>query len=765
MTRYARVVSARWPWRALGAAALACALAAGALALLPAAARAVRAPFVTTLSWTGDGDGSSWSDPQNWSGQAVPQDGDSVVIAPTASQTRPSVSGMPGGLKLADLSLQDSSLAGGDVTVSGDFTWSVSSSFSTLNAGLTVEGSASFGGAGEQDVMQPMVFDGAVDIAGPGLLSIRDAGTAVTSNGVMTVEPGAEMRATVCCGTTDNLVNNGTATVPASAAGTAAIGFMRFINQGSVSVGPGSTLHVYGGPGTLGKGTGISGGGTLAFDQGAAINVGAAVSVAAGTTLALAGNGEFSGPGGLTGSGKFAWSGGTIDGSLDIAKTVRTTISGTARKILMSPGKARALLAFHGPVTVQDSGALEAFAANISSSGTFTIKPGATVEASECCASPYKFTNTGTLSVPSSAGGIAELDWLSFQDQGSVSVGAGSTLHVTVGPGAFSTGASISGGGTLEFDQSAQMTLTSGISIGAATTLELTGEATFLGPGTFTGHGKFDWTGGTIDGDLSVASTMATIISGPATKSLTSPARAPTSLTLHGSTTVTGSGEIDLSGTTTLSNAGTMALGPGTTIGASVCCAAPDHFTSTGTLQVAAGHGTATVTSLAFGNSGTVKIKSGTLAVQTLSYRQTAGSTQLAGGSLTAAQPVSIAGGKLTGSGKITGSVRNAGMVTPSTTAGVLTITGNYVQTGSGTLSTVITGTTAGKKFGQLSVGGTATLAGTLRAVTGGGFKPGHGATFAVLVCHARSGKFRRTTGSPPYAAQYGATSVRIRYS
>jgi hypothetical protein len=745
-------------WRTLGAAALACALTAGTLALAPASKAA------TTRTWTGNGDGSTWADANNWSGNAAPENGDSVVIGPTATQTRPSVTGMPGGTQLQDLTMTNSSLSGGDVTVSGDFSWSVASSFNTLGVALTVDGDATFSGAGEQDSTQPMVFDGNTDVEGPGLLSIQDVGTAVTNNGVLAMSPSAEMRATVCCATTDALVNTGTVTVPSSAAETAAFGFMKFENQGSLNVGAGSTLHVYGGPGDLSSASVIDGGGTVQFDMGAAITVATGVTLAAGSTVELTGNGEFFGPGGLKGSGKFTWSGGTIDGDFDVASAIRTTVSGTAKKSLMSPGKTLALLAFHGPVTVQDTGPLEAFGANISSSGTFTIMPGATVEASECCASPDLFTSTGTLTVPASTGGIAELDWLSFQDNGTVSVGAGSTLHVTVAPGAFGADVTISGGGTVEFDQSAQMKLSSKVSIGAGTTVLLTGEATFLGPGMLAGSGRFDWTGGTISGNVTVASTVSTTISGTATKSLTSPTKTPTSLILRGHTTVQDAGEVDLSGSTTLSNAGTMKLEPGTVIGASVCCAAPDHIRNSGTLQVLAGAGTATVANLAFSNTGTVKVSSGTLSIQTVGYKQTAGSTQLAGGAITAAMPMNIAGGKLTGYGTITGSVRNAGTVSPSTTGGVLTITGDYTQTRSGTLSTVISGTKPGKKFGQLSVGGTATLAGKLKVSAGHGFRPRRRATFTVLVCQARAGKFHSASGSPAYAVLYGRSSVRVKY-
>jgi hypothetical protein len=746
-------------WLRIAAAAFTGILAASTLILAPMAASAS-----SSQTWTGLGDGSSWGDPQNWASHSVPQNGDSVTIAPTPTQARPVVSQVPGGTQLQDLTLTDTSLSGGDITVMGNFSWSVSTWFNALATPLTVQGDASFSGAGEQDSQAPMTFEGNTDIAGPGLLSIQDSGPAITNSGTLTIEPGAVVRADACCTSPDQFINTGTVAVPASASGTATLGFMDFNDQGSISVGAGSLLDVPGGPGEFSTGSGLSGGGTLQFDQGAAITLGAKMPISAASTLVLTGNAEFFGPGSFTGGGKFSWTGGTIDGNLDVAKTIHTTLSGTAKKILMSPGSPPALLAFHGPTTVQGSGPLEAFQANISTSGTFTIKPGAAVDASACCVSPDEFLNTGTLTVPASGSGTAHLDWLNFNDQGAVSVGTGSTLRMTVGPGEFSPGAGISGGGTLEFDQNASMTLASNLSIGAATTMLQTGGATFAGPGSFTGTGSYRWSGGTINGNLNVAATIGTTISGTATKTITSPTTTPTALTLHGSTTVQGSGEVELTGTTTLNNLGTLTMQAGTTVGGSVCCVAPDHFTNGGTLNVAAGTKTATATNLAFSNSGTVKITGGTLFVNSVSYQQTAGSTQLAGGSLSAAQQINITGGTLSGFGAITGSVHNAGTVSPSTTGGVLKISGTYQQTSAGVLSSVITGTSPGTKFGQLSVGGQATLAGTLKVSTGNGFTPSHGESFSVLLYHCRSGKFSTTSGSPAYTVTYAATAAKAVY-
>jgi hypothetical protein len=710
--------------------------------------------------WTGGGDGSSWSDGMNWQSNQVPANGDSVTIGPTPAAPTPHVTGMPGGTTLQDLTLTDASLSGGDVTVAGDFSWSVSHGIETLASPITVEGDAAFSGAGEQDSQDPMTFDSTAEIKGPGLLSIQDSGPAITNSGTLTLSPGAVVRASVCCVNPDEFLNTGTVSMATS--GTATVTGMGFNDQGSVVVGAGSLLDVTGGPGEFGAGADLSGGGTLQFEMGASMTLATGVSIGAGSTMTLTGNAEFFGPGTFIGGGKFSWTGGTIDGNLDVAKTIHTTLSGTAKKMLMSPGSTHALLAFHGPTTVEGAGPLEAFAADISSSGAFTIRTGATIEGSTCCVNPDEFLSTGTLTVPGSSG-KANVTFMNFNDQGTVVVSAGSTLLDTTGPGEFSPGVILSGGGTLDFEQNASMTLASNLQIQSGTTVKL-GLGTFLGPGSFTGAGNFAWSGGTIDGSLDVASTIDTTISGTATKNLTSPTTAPVVLAFHGSTTLEGSGEVDLHGTTTLSNTGTLTMQAGTTIGASTCCASPDNFSNSGTLTVAAGTGTATTSNLAFSNSGTVKVTGGTLSIGTLAYKQTAGSTQLAGGSVSAAQQMNIAAGTLSGFGTITGSVLNGGTVAPSTTGGVLKITGGYNQKSSGTLSSVITGTTPGTKFGQLSVGGKATLAGTLKVNTGNGFVPRHGESFSVLLYHTRSGMFGTLSGSPSYTVSYTATAANVVY-
>src|SRR5215467_12789676 len=141
-------------WRRLARMAAAGTLAAGtgvltAALLVPAAASAS-----SSQTWTGGVDGTSWSDGLNWASNSAPQNGDSVTIPAVNFPARTVVTGMQAGTQLQDLTMTDASLSGGDVTVAGNFSWSVSQGFEVLASPLTVAGDASFSGAGEADVQR-----------------------------------------------------------------------------------------------------------------------------------------------------------------------------------------------------------------------------------------------------------------------------------------------------------------------------------------------------------------------------------------------------------------------------------------------------------------------------------------------------------------------------------------------------------------------------------------------------------------------------------
>ena len=95
-------------------------------------------------------------------------------------------------------------------------------------------------------------------------------------------------------------------------------------------------------------------------------------------------------------------------------------------------------------------------------------------------------------------------------------------------------------------------------------------------------------------------------------------------------------------------------------------------------------------------------------------------------------QVFDLGGGTLFGAGKIDGSIKVEGTIDLGTAVGVLTVTGDYTQTATGTFKVKIGGAGAGQ-YDVVSVGGTATLAGVIQVVLIGGYTPPATARFHVL--------------------------------
>src|SRR5262249_51447751 len=105
---------------------------------------------------------------------------------------------------------------------------------------------------------------------------------------------------------------------------------------------------------------------------------------------------------------------------------------------------------------------------------------------------------------------------------------------------------------------------------------------------------------------------------------------------------------------------------------------------------------------------------------------------------------VSIQGGSLSGSGTVNGNVTNGGLVSPGGdgVVGILTINGNYTQTGAGSLNIDLDGTTQGTTYDWLKISGAASLDGTLTVSLLDSFSPQLNDSFKILTFGSRSGDF-----------------------
>ncbi len=191
-------------------------------------------------------------------------------------------------------------------------------------------------------------------------------------------------------------------------------------------------------------------------------------------------------------------------------------------------------------------------------------------------------------------------------------------------------------------------------------------------------------------------------------------------------------------------------------------------FNNSGTFKKSAGTGTTSI-SIAFTNTGTVDVQSGTLNVSGSSFKQTAGITRLTGGALTSLQNIAIQGGIFAGSGTVTGpmTVSATGTLAPGLSPGSLSLVGSYTQQGpAGAFNVEIGGTAPGSQFDTVNVSGAgsvATLAGVLNVSLVDSFVPAAGDSFTIMTYPSHTGTYTLNLPTLPclgWKATYGATAL-----
>jgi hypothetical protein len=207
-------------------------------------------------------------------------------------------------------------------------------------------------------------------------------------------------------------------------------------------------------------------------------------------------------------------------------------------------------------------------------------------------------------------------------------------------------------------------------------------------------------------------------------------------VTLNGGQVVGNAADITLSGTGSL----IQARHPANT---SVLVALEDSLmaiTEAGTLRILDGRAFNAANALT--NSGDVVVDGAGSAINTNGdYVQAAGTTRVNGSLSSATGLVDIQAGLLAGTGTIDANVSSLGQVAPGDDGtGTLTISGDYLQDSTATLSIEIGGPTFGNDL--LSVDGDATLGGTLDVSLFGGFEPTLGQSFDILLADAILGDF-----------------------
>jgi hypothetical protein len=741
------------------------------------------------FTWTGEGNGTSWTDPCNWYEKGSCQQ---KYPGSDATDDTATIEGLPSGpsavtlgenITLGSLNLgrgpTGAAVTGGGLTLGQGLNWS--------GGNLTTDVTMSPGSSGTIGGSDFKKLDGAIHNRGrlsldSGTLSLANL-TQINNSGTLSLAKGSQVQGLVCCLTPPEINNTGTVEVgsflPVPGADTAMVDAVSFnATGGTIDVG-GGVLELRWAPGEISAGTRFVGDGKFRVTNKAEMFLSGAFDVLPATEFELdscsgtCNQASLTGTGTMDGDGKFLWKGGDVDGQLTLGEGIETQISGPASKDLDGRIKNLGRTMFSaGDAGGPPTGRLTfGQSAKFTNNRIFTAEGGVEMAGIAGCCSPpaANFDNAGVFTV--AGPGVTTVRSMGFRAGGEVNVNEG-TLDLTGGAATLpAAGSRITGAGSVTLTKGQTMAMNGAFGVGPEAKLEI-GSCTadgcstgrLQGTGTLGGGGGLKWVSGYVGtgntgaaDDLTIAQDSEISLNGPAPKQLLGKlTNQGAAFFLSKPAPEPATGPLVFSTNGRFVNAATLYAGDRAVFESGVGCCGDGSadFVNLGKLTMSKtavpSTGSVVMESLIFENRGTVDLASGTLRLGRLGgYNQLSGSTRLGGGMLeSSGQLVKLMGGNLVGTGTITANVQNLGGTiapgAPDTAAstGIIKIGGNYTHSGAGSVLKVdLKGTTPGRQFDQLQVTGQAFVDwGTLDLDTARGFTPGKTAKLKVLAAGQRSG-------------------------
>jgi len=742
-----------------------------------------------SYTWTGEGNGTSWTDPCNWYEKDACQQ---KYPGSEATDDTATIEGLEGGpsavtlgedLTVASLNLgrgpTGASVTGGGLTLSQGLNWS--------GGNLTTEVTMSAGSGGAIGGSDYKKLDGAIHNHGnlsldSGILHLANAAQ-INNSGTFSVAKGSQVQGLVCCLTPAEINNSATGRVevgsflPLPGADTATIDAVSFNAAGTIDVG-GGVLELRWAPGEIAAGTRFVGDGKFRVTNKAEMFMSGTFEVLPATEFELdscsgtCNQGVLTGTGTMDNDGFFLWKGGDVDGQLTLGAGVHTRISGPASKDLDGRivNLGRTVFSDDDPTGLSTGPLRFGQSAKFTNKFLFTADDGLEmVGIAGCCSPPAAtFDNAGTFTAVGP--GVTTIRSMGFRAGGEVNVAEGA-LDLRSGAATLPAGSKITGTGSVTLTEGQTMTMAGAFGVGPEAELEI-GSCTadgcttgrLQGTGTLGGGGRLEWVSGYMGtgntgatDDLTIAQGSKMALTGRASKQLLG------SITNRGTATFVSpaapapaTGPLVFGGNGRFVNAATFNVGDRANFQSTGCCGASADFVNLGKLampkSLVPSTGLVTLDSLVFENRGTVELASGTLRLGRLGgYNQLSGSTRLTGGRVESlGQLVKLMGGSLRGTGTITANVQNlASTIAPGApdtagATGIIKIAGNYTHSGANSVLKIdLKGTTPGGQFDQLQVTGQALLDwGTLDLDTASGFTPGNTTKLKVMTAGQRTGAF-----------------------
>lgn len=373
--------------------------------------------------------------------------------------------------------------------------------------------------------------------------------------------------------------------------------------------------------------------------------------------------------GSLNVTGTFSWNGGSLNTPTTLAAGSVGTVSGSASKLnaLWQNLDVSGSLTLSGVTGTgaSNTGAMMLMTDNgvgrvlhIHSGGTLISSGPNDLRHLSCCNAPAKVVNDGTISV--SSGDLVD-DGVELDQNGTVSASSGGRIVSDGSPVTTSDGASYNGDGGWLLEDGTKATFAGTQNIGSGFALELGGltvnaGAQLGGTATLTGAGAFNWTGGTIEGNLTIAHGFAVHAAGAHTDNGKRVLSGQDGLAGNIASTFTNHGTVTFdtgAGVLTAANAqlvnasdGRLNLAPGTHFTALGCCVNPNKVINHGTLAVPTGSSTdpAWLDGVAYQSDKTTSIAPGRQLLLDSAPSSLTSATVSSGGTLAVAAPTAVSG-------------------------------------------------------------------------------------------------------------------------
>ena len=348
-----------------------------------------------------------------------------MTIAPTGIDPFPAVFGVPT-MSLTNLTVDSSQLdTGGTLSVTGNFSWTNSSSSGTsaIQVPITVGGASTLGGTDDKELFDTLTLNGPTTISGAPL-TLANASQLV-NNSTLTMAAGSQI-GNGGGGATHTVTNNGVLAVPS---GTAKLALYdaAFNDPGQVTVSHGAVLEVVDGQNALSSSSTFGGGGSVTFGSsgyGMDTTLAPNVTITKPTSVKFVGPNStfFDGTGSFIGNGVFDWTGGAITGNLTIGGSVSSDISGKNAKVIQGGTltlSTKTKLSGTAPVELADGSTL-------TNTGSMTMAKKSSVTFGGGGATDF-FTNSGSLIV-SAGHANASITGVNFTNTGTVQAKSGTLL-------------------------------------------------------------------------------------------------------------------------------------------------------------------------------------------------------------------------------------------------------------------------------------------------------------------------------------------------